>query len=58
MALASANVDGGEGGYLVRGPRMTDAIGGALLRSYAHRLSLPEDMRRLVELLDRQPRGR
>ena len=47
---------GGQGGgYVVRGPRMTDAVGGALLRSYGHAPTLPEDMRRLLTRLDRRP---
>ena len=45
-----------EGGFVVPRPRVTDAIGGALLRSYAHAASLPHDMRRLLDRLDRVPR--
>lgn len=41
-----------DGGFVVPRPRVTDAIGGALLRSYAHAVSLPQDMRRLLDRLD------
>jgi hypothetical protein len=43
-----------EGGYAVRRPRVTDAIGGALQRSYDAAMGLPDDMRRMLERLDRQ----
>ncbi len=43
-----------DGGYAVRRPRVTDAIGGALQRSYSAATGLPDDMRRLLERLDRQ----
>ena len=55
-SVASGFFDAEQGGYVVRGPRVTDAIGGALMRSYAHAVSLPDDMRRLLEQLDRRTR--
>ena len=53
MTMASGFSDRDEGGYVVRRPRVTDAIGGALLRSFGSGAMLPDDMRRLVERLDR-----
>lgn len=55
MGLVHGYGEQGEGGYVVRRPRVTDAVSGALLRSYAHTRALPDDMRLLVERLDRQP---
>jgi hypothetical protein len=55
MGIASGYSDHGQGGFVVRRPRVTDAIGGALLRSFDAASSLPEDMLRLLERLDRQP---
>jgi hypothetical protein len=48
--------DRDEGGYLVRAPRVTDAIGGALQRSFAQQWLLPDDLRRLLDRLDRSSR--
>ncbi|PAX08692.1 hypothetical protein [Sphingomonas lenta] len=54
--IASGYFDVSEGGFVVRRPRVTDAIGGALMRSYAHAAALPDDMRRLLDQLDRKTR--
>jgi hypothetical protein len=56
MTIASGTDERPEGGYAVRRPLVTDAIGGALRRSFDHMSTLPEDMRRSVERLDRLPR--
>jgi hypothetical protein len=48
---ASSHADH-DGGYVVRRPRATDAIGQALLASFRP-AALPEDMQRLVDRLDR-----
>jgi hypothetical protein len=42
-----------QGGYVVRRPRATDALGKALRSTYAQATSLPDDMHRMVERLDR-----
>lgn len=56
--MASGYFDASDGGFVVRRPRVTDAIGGALMRSYAHAAALPDDMRRLLDQLDRKTRRR
>jgi hypothetical protein len=50
-STASSHADQ-DGGYVVRRPRATDAIGQALLSTFRP-ASLPEDMQRLVDRLDR-----
>jgi hypothetical protein len=56
MSIASGNRDRDEGGYIVPRPLLTDAIAGALLRTYAHVSVLPEDMRRCLDRLDSRTR--
>lgn len=58
MSIASGFGERGDGGYAVRRPLVTDAIGGALLRSFVHPPSLPEDMRRCLDRLDDRSRLR
>ncbi len=56
MSIASGYDERGGGGYTVRRPLVTDAIGGALLRTYAQIATLPEDMCRCLGRLDRTTR--
>ena len=53
MKIASSYGEREDGGYVVRRPLVTDAIGGALLRTYAHAATVPDDMRRYLDRLDR-----
>lgn len=56
--IASADYDGEQGGFVVRRPRVTDAVGGALLRGYAQAAALPDDMRLLLDRIDHRTRRR
>jgi hypothetical protein len=54
LSMASGQGESSEGGYAVRRPSAADAIGGALLRTYAHLATVPDDMRRCLDKLDRR----
>lgn len=56
MSIAPGYGERDDGGYVVRRPLVTDAIGGALLRTFGHAPTIPEDMRRCLDRLDRPTR--
>jgi hypothetical protein len=58
MTMASRPGDRDLGGYVVRRPRVTDAIGAALLRTFGHGSSVPDEMHRLLDRIDRLPQRR